>query len=267
MTGELREIKKRLKAAKAAALKAGKLLVSGRSYAIHAKGWHDMATEMDVKSERFIIDYLSRRFPGDDFFGEEGGGGGKQGAGLWIIDPIDGTDDFIRHIPCFTVSIGYRNKAGDFTVGVIYNPRQKELFWAARGLGAYCNGKPIHVSSLADPGDAGTIAVPHPRRRREAPYFFSLTQKVFLQTWDLRNFGSAALHLAYVAGGRMDAFFQLGLKLYDIAAGLVILTEAGGRFSGFFEGENMLETGNVLATNGLLHDWYIGQIRSCGRPE
>jgi myo-inositol-1(or 4)-monophosphatase len=264
---EVRDIKKRLHAAKAAALKAGKFLLSGKSYTVHYKNRHDAATEMDLESERIIVDFLSKRFPDDDFLGEERGGGNKPGAGLWIIDPIDGTDNFIHDIPCFTISIGLRDKSGELTLGVIYNPRQGELFWAARGMGAFRNREPIHVSPLQDPDGAETIAVPHPRLHKDVPYFFAFTQKIFLKTWDLRNFGSAALHLAYVACGRADAFCQLGLKLYDIAAGLVILEEAGGRYSGFFDGENALETGNLLATNGLLHDWYAAQIRSCGRPE
>jgi myo-inositol-1(or 4)-monophosphatase len=265
--GEQRENQKRLTVAKTAALKAGKLLFPGKNCEVYSKGWHDMVTEMDLELEQIIVDYISGFFPEDDFFGEERGGGNKPGAGLWIIDPIDGTDNFIRGIPYFTISIGYRNSAGELTVGVIYNPRQRELFWAARGMGACLNGKPIHVSSLQDPGSANTIAVPHPRLRKEAHYFFTLMQKIALQSWDLRNFGSAALHIAYVASGRMDAFLQLGLKIYDIAAGLVILKESGGQYSGFFEGENILETGNLLATNGLLHNWYTAQIRSCGRPE
>ena len=257
---DTREDEKRLEAAKAAALEAGKLLLEAKTSEARSKGWHDFVTEMDVKSERLIVDHLSSRFPEDDFLGEESGGGTKRGAGLWIIDPIDGTANFILGIPCYTISIGYRNRAGELTAGVIYHPRQGELFWAGRGMGAYLNEKPIHVSLLKDPADANTIMTPHPRLHKEAPYYFDLMQRIFLASLDLRNFGSAALSMAYVASGRAEAFLQLGLKPYDIAAGMVILSEAGGRYSGFNKDEDVLETGNIVATNGLLHDWYVGQL-------
>ena len=261
----MREDKKRLRAAKSAALKAGKLLLAAKNCEIRAKGWHDFVTGMDLESERVIIDYLSRRFPEDDFLGEESGGGNRAGAGLWIIDPIDGTGNFIHDIPCYTVSIGYRDRAGDLTVGVIYNPRQGELFWAGRGMGAYLNRKRIRVSMLDDPAGAYTIMPPHSRLHGETPFFFGLMQKIFLESLELRDFGSAALHLAYVACGRAEAFLHLGLKIYDIAAGLVILGEAGGQYSGFSEEEDVLKTGNLVATNGALHHWYLEQIRrSCG---
>ena len=261
---ELKETKKRLKAAKTAALKAGKLLLSRKNFKVHSKGWHDFFTEMDVESEQVIVDYLSKRFPNDDFLGEERGGGGKAGVGLWIIDPIDGTNNFINDIPGYTISIAYRNSAGDLTVGVIYDPRHRELFWASRGEGAYLNKKRVHVSSTQNQDKAITIIFPHPRLRKDAPFFFDLMQKIFLKSMDMRNFGSAALHLAYVACGRVEAFIHPALQIYDIAAGLVILEEAGGRYSGLVEGENPLETGNLLASNGALHDWYLLQNKSVG---
>ena len=257
-----KENKRRLKAAKSAALKAGKLLLSGGNFKIHSKAWHDLFTEMDLESERLIVDYLSNRFPEDDFLGEERGGEFKPGTGIWIIDPIDGTNNFIKGIPGYTISIAYRDSSGDLTIGVVYDPRQKELFWACRGLGAYLNKKRIHVSSTRNPDDAMTVIFPHPRRREEAPFFFNLMQKIYFQSRDMRNFGSAALHLAYVACGRLEAFIHPGLKIYDMAAGLVILEEAGGRYSALAENENLLETGNLLASNGSLYDWYLMQSKS-----
>jgi len=259
---ELKETKKRLKAAKTAALKAGKLLLSRKDFKVHSKGWHDFFTEMDLESERVIVDYLSRLFPEDDFLGEERGGGNKPGAGLWIIDPIDGTNNFIHNIPGYTISIAYRNSTGDLTIGVIYDPRHRELFWASRGEGAYLNKERIHVSTIQNPDKAITIIFPHPRIQGNAPFFFRLMQKIYLQSLDMRNLGSSALHLAYVACGRAEAFIHPGLQIYDMAAGLVILEEAGGRYSGLAEDENPLETGNLLASNGALHDWYLLQNKS-----
>jgi myo-inositol-1(or 4)-monophosphatase len=251
-------IEKRLDAAKEAALRAGKLLLAGRPGKIRTKGLHDIASDMDAASEKLITAYLAEQFPEDNFYGEEGGRSGTNGSGgLWIIDPIDGTDNYVRGIPGYTVSIAWRNPAGALEIGVVYSVRQDDLFWAASGGGAFCNGEPIHVSEYDDPALAMTIACPHPRIHDErAGQFFDIMRRLFLQSWDFRNFGSAALEMCYVASGRADALIQFGLQIYDIAAGMVILSEAGGRCTSMFPGEDVQKTGNVLATNGLLHEWF-----------
>jgi len=261
----VRSLRKRLRTARQAALKAGRLIRSSRvsELEVNSKGRNDVATEMDGLSERLIVSYLAKHFPEDRFLGEEGGMQGEGRCGLWIIDPIDGTDNFIHGLPNYTVSIGYRDTEGILCVGIVYNPLQCELFSAARGLGAFLNGKPIRVSEEADPAKAISITSPPLRMHDKAPWYFKLAQYLFLRTWDERNFGSAALHLAYLACGRVEGFYVLGLKLYDMAGGLVILTEAGGRYSSLFENEDVLSSGNLLATNGTLHNWYLDRVRAC----
>lgn len=261
-----RGYRERLRVAVACAREAGAILLEARSHTIEvrSKGKNDAVTQLDTESERLITARIRAAFPGDAVLGEEDGLSGPDPAhsGLWIIDPIDGTDNFIHDMPDYTISIGYRDPVEGLAVGVIFCPAQGELYHASAGGGAFLNGKPIAVSSVSSPADAISLVAPPLRIHERAPWYFSLMQKIFLQTRDDRNFGSAALHLAYVACGRADSFYEIGLKAYDVAAGFVILAEAGGRWSGFDPDEDPMATGRVLATNGKLHDWYLGQIRS-----
>lgn len=256
----------RLDAAIACARDAGSLLLASRGQVLQvkSKGLNDVATHIDLASEKLIVDTLKSRFPEDGFLGEENGQSGNSDAGRWIIDPIDGTDNFIHGIPDYTVSIAFQNSEGVLTVGVVNNPEQDELFYAAKDMGAYRNDTQISVSEIKDPSRALNLSAPPFRIHEKSAWYFSLMQRISLQTWDDRNFGSAALHLAYVACGRADSFYELGLKPYDIAAGVLILQEAGGRCTGFSADENFMDTGRVVATNGLLHDWYLKQIKEFG---
>ena len=145
-------------------------------------------------------------------------------------------------------------------LGVVYNPSQGEVFSAIRGHGSFLNGKPIQVSSVKEPSLALSIVSPPMRMHDKAPDYFKLMEAVFLQTRDVRRFGSAAQDLCYVACGRADAFYEMGLHYYDIAAGMIILSEAGGRSSAFRESEILIKDGNIVATNGFLHNWYLQQI-------
>ena len=252
----------RLDSAIAAARGAGVLILDreGTGLGIESKGLNDIVTEVDGESERYIVDYLSSRFPDDNFLGEENGEISGRSGGRWIIDPIDGTENFSRGIPNYTISIGYEVLPGKPVIGVVYNPKQDEMFHAVKGGGAFLNYRPVKVSEIADPADSLTIVAPPFRSHDKAGIYFKLLESVFLKTRDVRRFGSAAQDLCYIACGRMDAFFELGLKYYDIAAGLIILSEAGGCYSSFTEGEDLLESGNIVATNGLLHQWYKKQI-------
>jgi len=252
----------KLDSAIAAARGAGRLLLGKDSSKINieSKGANDIVTEMDRASERFIIEYLGKRYPNDNFWGEELGETTHGDGGRWIIDPIDGTENYVHNIPNYTISIGYEQTDGVLSLGVIYNPCQNEMFYAAMGHGAFLSGKPIHVSEVQTPSLALSIISPPQRMREKAPIYFTMVETIFSKTRDIRHFGSAALNLCYVACGRADAFYEFGLKYYDIAAGLVILSEAGGRYSAFSESENVLETGNIVATNGHLQKWYRNQI-------
>jgi len=252
----------KLDSAIAAARGAGRLLLSKDRSEIHikSKGINDIVTEMDSASERFIIEYLKTRYSNDNFLGEELGESNNGNGGQWIIDPIDGTENYVHNIPNYTISIGYKHTDGILSLGVVYNPCQNELFYAVKGHGSFLNGSPIHVSKVQDPSLALSIISPPLRMREKAPIYFAMVETIFSKTRDIRHFGSAALNLCYVACGRADAFYEFGLKYYDIAAGLVILSEAGGSYSAFSDSENVLETGNIVITNGYLQKWYRSQI-------
>jgi len=245
-----------------ASREAGRLLLEKGTLdiKIESKGMNNIVTEMDMATESFIIDYLKTRFPKDNFFGEELGESNNGDGGRWIIDPIDGTDNYVHNIPNYSISIGYENTKGVLILGVVYIPCQDEIFYALKGHGAFLNGKPIHVSEVEDPALAISIISPPSRIHEKAPVYFKMVETIFTQTRDIRHFGSAALNLCYVACGRADAFYEFGLQYYDFAAGLVIINEAGGSYSTFSKSEELLKEGNLIVTNGPLQNWYRKQI-------
>lgn len=237
--------------AEKAARAAGAMLERGDHFDIRRKAENDFVTEMDFKSEAMIRDILLGACPEDEFFGEEMGGA-RKAAGRWIVDPIDGTANFMRGHRLYTISIGYEHD-GALVAGCVYCPGTDELFLASRGNGATCNGRPIHVSHIAVLGDA-LVDLGFGHRN---PALLKRTLAVFPALHDaisdVRRTGSAAYDLCCVAAGRSEAFVELGLNLYDYAAGYVILTEAGGTFTGWADGEDGLATGNLIASNGALH--------------
>ena len=231
---------------------AGEMLESCGAFRVKRKAENDFVTEMDFKSEALIREALLSACPEDAFFGEETGGAAKA-KGRWIVDPIDGTANFMRGQRLYTVSIAYERR-GELVAGCVYCPGTDELFLAAKGEGATLNGRPIHASRTAAPRDAIIhMGFGHriPENREKT---LALFPRLLRAVSDVRRSGSAAYDLCCVADGRCDAFVELGLNLYDYAAGRVILAEAGGRFTGWLAGEDGLATGNVLATNGVLHE-------------
>jgi len=255
-------LQERLDAAIVTAHDAGNyiLLQETSNIRVSAKGLNDSVSDTDIAVEKLIFNNLQKSFPGDRFLGEEQGERGSGNGGRWIIDPIDGTDNYIRSIPNFTISIAYEDSSGNLSLGVVYNPVQKELFSAVKGCGAFINGRTINVSGITDPSSAVSIIAPPRKSYERTSDYFRLMEDIFLNTRDVRRFGSAALELCYVACGRVEAYYEMGLKYYDIAAGMVVLKEAGGRYSSFSHSENLIENGNILATNGYLHDWYSEKI-------
>jgi myo-inositol-1(or 4)-monophosphatase len=254
----------RLQAAVNAARTAGQNLLEKPLGTVerHDKGQSDVVTEMDAATERFLKSYLHQLFPTDDFLGEEEGREVHGGTGMWVIDPIDGTNNYTHDIPNYTISIGFEESPGKPILGVVYCPRQDELFHAAEGAGAYLNGKAISVSIVADPLQALTIISPPFRYPRYRADYFHVLSKLGSTTGDFRDFGSAALHLCYIACGRADAFFEYGLKYHDIAAAMVIVAEAGGAIAPIDEGRQVPLTGDIIVSNALLHDWYVHHIRA-----
>lgn len=238
--------------AERAARASGEMLEQHGAFEVRRKAENDFVTEMDFKSEALIKDMLLSACPEDAFFGEETGGA-TRAEGRWIVDPIDGTANFMRGQRLYAISIAYERR-GELVAGCVYCPGTDELFLACRGAGATLNGRPIRAAKTAALRDAIIhLGFGHrvpANRERTLELFPGLMRAVS----DVRRSGTAAYDLCCVADGRCDAFVELGLSLYDYAAGVVILEEAGGRFSGWQSGEDGLATGNVLATNGVLHE-------------
>jgi myo-inositol-1(or 4)-monophosphatase len=252
----------RLAYATSLARDAGQMLLESVSgdIEVESKGFNDVVTRLDRQLEGFIRGQLCARFPDDRFFGEEYGSRGTGTQGRWIVDPIDGTQNFIRGIPNYSISIAYEEPTGELQIGVVFNPCQDELFCAVRDQGAFLNGRPIRVSATELPAEAISIVAPPIQMHAKAKWYFSVMEHLFLHTRDIRDFGSAALNLCYVSCGRADAYFELGLKEYDIAAGLVILKESGGSCCSVYGSDTVCRNGNLLATNATLHSWYQQQL-------
>jgi len=237
--------------AETAARHAGRLLLGRRDFTVDQKADNDFVTEMDVAAEALIRDALLSACPEDGFFGEETGEG-ECHPGRFIVDPIDGTTNFVRNIPFYSISIAYEAE-GALRFGVVYNPASDEMFSGMAGMGATLNGAPIRVSGETLPARSVIgMAFAHRNRganRRMMQLLPGLCQRV----GDLRRLGSAALDLCYVACGKLDAFIELNLNLYDIAAGVLIAREAGAACTGWPGEEDLLATGNVLAGTPLIH--------------
>lgn len=247
----------RLRMAEKAARKAGEYLLSRPAFSVTHKAANDYVTESDAKCEELIREMLLAEFPGDGFLGEEEGeSSGK--SGRWIVDPIDGTTNYICDIPLYTISIAYESE-GELALGCVYCPRLDEMYTAIKGRGAFRNGEPIHVSektclrdALVGMSFAHRVEVDGNRMLRAIP---ALRNSVS----DMRRLGSAALDLCFTACGRYEAFLELGLHIYDIAAGIVIVREAGGTVAGWPGDKGPVEqTGNVFACCESIY----GQLRA-----
>ena len=247
----------RLQAAIEVAKLAGQLIISGAEKGIQTsvKGRNDFVTVMDVQSEELIKSYLHERFPQDNFLGEEMGYQKYGDGGTWIIDPIDGTTNYIHQLPGFTISIAFEEQSWHPVIGVVYDPTQKELFWAQEGKGAFLGEKPIHVSAVDDPHESVFMISPPLRKVERMNTYMQIFEHLCGDAGEVRDYGSAALHLCYVATGRAEAFIEYNLKYHDIAAGMVIVKEAKGDISPLDPQEQLNWPGNIIASNAALHTW------------
>jgi len=239
-----------------AAREAGGLLVryAGKPKTVETKrSVVDLVTEVDRSAERLIYGILHRTTPTFDFLGEEHGQAHRRSPYRWIVDPIDGTNNFVHGLPIFGVSIALEHR-GRMLVGVIYDPMRRELFTAARGGGAFLNGARIRVSrarrlglSLIATGFAFNF------RRHPQPYL-KWFQEFQRRSHGVRRIGSTVFCLAAIAAGRLEGFYERDLWPWDMAAGMLLVEEAGGRISDLSGGRPDLTAGQLLATNGLIHD-------------
>ncbi len=241
----------------AAARKAGRGLIRDfgevEQLQVSRKGPADFVSKADLKAEQTLRAELSKARPSFGLLMEESGTTeGSDDERRWIVDPLDGTTNFLHGIPHFAVSIGLEER-GEITAGVIYEPVRDELFWAEKGAGAYLNRRRIRVSSRGQIGDA-VLATGIPFGERPGKEeFVSIIQPVMELAAGVRRFGSAALDLAYVAAGRYEGFWEFGLAPWDVAAGIIIVREAGGMVSEIGGGADMLRGGSIIAANDLLH--------------
>ncbi|MSQ71790.1 MAG: inositol monophosphatase [Betaproteobacteria bacterium] len=234
-----------VKAARQAGTLINRAARSGGDQAFTRKRHNDFVTEVDKAAEAAIISTLQHAFPAHAILAEESGRHGEAEY-LWIIDPLDGTTNFIHGFPQFAVSIGLQHK-GVLTQAVIYDPWKNELFTASRGTGAFLNDKRIRVSKCTKLRDS-LIGTGFPFRGDESlDEYIGMFRSMTTKTAGLRRAGAAALDLAYVACGRLDGFWEIGLSPWDIAAGALLVTEAGGMVADLQGGAGFLESGRVVA--------------------
>jgi myo-inositol-1(or 4)-monophosphatase len=242
-------------AASQAAQQAGQILLdwAGR-FSIQRKAVNDLVTEADHAAQAAIQKRLQRQFPNDAFLGEESPPATPSTRGQarrWIVDPLDGTTNYVHGLPFYCVSIGLEANS-ELVVGIVYDPIRKECFTAAKGRGAKRNGVPIHVSdtSVLRDGLVG-VGLPTDMTANSVPGAIMLRQST--ETRAMRRLGSAALALAYVAAGRLDAFWGHTLNPWDSAGGAVLVREAGGRATNHNGRDYSADDPDLLASNGLLH--------------
>ncbi|ACX87055.1 inositol-1-monophosphatase [Pectobacterium parmentieri] len=248
-----------------AARKAGNLIAKNYETpdAVEAsqKGSNDFVTNVDRDAERLIIEVIRKSYPQHTIIGEECGElAGEDPAVQWVIDPLDGTTNFIKRLPHFAVSIAVRIK-GRTEVAVVYDPMRNELFSATRGQGAQLNGYRLRSSTARDL-DGTVLATGFPfKLKQHSKSYIDIISALFTQCADFRRTGSAALDLAYVAAGRVDGFFEIGLKPWDFAGGELLVREAGGIVTDFVGAHNYMTSGNLVAGNPRVVKAILGTIR------
>jgi myo-inositol-1(or 4)-monophosphatase len=235
------------------AREAGKILREEmeRPLTIAYKGEFDLVTQADRRSEALIVRRLQEYFPQHAVAAEEGTGKDTGSEYRWHVDPLDGTTNFAHGYPCFCVSMALARK-NELLLGVIYNPVYDELFTAARGEGAAFNGRKIHCSKI-DAVKNSLLCTGFPNHERQWHPNIHFYWDFTLRSHGVRRDGSAALDLAYVAMGRLDSFWEFGLKPWDTAAGVVLVEEAGGRVSDMMGQPYTLGGPSILASNGFIH--------------
>jgi myo-inositol-1(or 4)-monophosphatase len=242
-----------LETAVAIARESGALLADffARHIPYELKGENDLVTEADRASERLVIERLTKHYPTHAIVAEEGGGHESTSGFRWYVDPLDGTTNFAHTFPCFNVTLALEQQ-GELIAGVIFDPINEELFTAEKGAGAFLNGNRIHVSKVAKL-ETALVATGFPSRKRHQSINIHFYHQLGMATHGVRRCGSAAIDLAFVACGRLDAFWEFGLNPWDMAAGRLLVAEAGGKFSGMHGEPHQLRGPDLLVDNGLIH--------------
>jgi myo-inositol-1(or 4)-monophosphatase len=243
---------------------AGHLLLEkyGRITAVTKKGDYNLVTEADLASEALIIERIKSHYPRHMILAEESGDTvvvGGDAKWKWIIDPLDGTTNFAHGYPCFCVTIALEHD-GELVVGVTYDPTRNELFTAEKGEGASLNFKPIHVSSTEKLSES-LLVTGFPYDFKDRHDFARHLTDFLLGARGVRRDGSAAIDMAYVACGRFDGFWEEGLNPWDVAAGVLMISEAGGRVTGYDGSPLSIYKPPICASNGLIHGEMLAVLR------
>ena len=246
-----------------AVLRAGEIQMAhlGAAIEVSKKGAIDLVTEVDLAVERMFRGLVADRFPGHTVLAEElGSAGQQQGRFCWIFDPLDGTTNYAHGLPIFASSLALEID-GVVTVGAVYDPSRRELFTATLGGGAYVNGVPMRVSSTSSLIDALLVTGFPYTVHESGEELVSLFAAFLSEAQAVRRLGSAALDLCYVAAGRMDGFWEQHLKPWDMAAGALMLAEAGGAITALDGGPFDVRNGQLMASNGALHGALLDVFR------
>ena len=234
----------------------GKILMDGAANKegrkIDRKQAFDFVTEIDLLSEEAILDFIRKRHSDHRILAEESGGVQPDQGYVWIVDPLDGTKNYIHQFPMFGVSVAlaFENQP---VVGAILDPVRNELFHCEKNGGAFLNDKPIQTSATTDLSSF-LVATGFPFRAKHlSKQYFQAFMELFQQVSDMRRAGAACLDLAYVACGRLDAFWEVTLNSWDIAAGVLLIEEAGGQVTDIWGGARHMKTGHIVASNGPHH--------------
>ena len=255
----------------AAALKAGRNLKRDfgevENLQVSIKGPGDFVTAADKKAEKTLYEELAKARPGYGFVMEESGTvEGSDKSHTWYIDPLDGTTNFLHGIPIFAVSIALERE-GQLIAGVVYNPANDDMFVAERGQGAYLNNRRLRVSARRNLADCIIgCGIPHLGKRRQHPRFLTEAQILMGQVSNLRRLGAAALDLCYVAAGRYDGYWERSIQSWDMAAGLVMVREAGGFVTDCDGGADMMTKGDVCCGNEHVQAALLGLVKGAKPP-
>lgn len=256
------------------AAKTGEWIKSrlGQHKTLHIKSsLHDLVTEVDKGAEQMIRRLILTHFPQHAILGEEGVEPGSEASKLaleqaqeeeylWVVDPLDGTTNFVHGFPFYSVSIALAHR-GEVIVGIVYDPMRDELFVAEKGKGAYVHGNRMHAASESKLSESLLASGFPTDRERALPGNLAGINALAPQVRNIRTAGSAALHMAYVAAGRLTGFWELNLNAWDLAAGSLLISESGGRITDTFGKPYHLGVRDVVASNGLIHDALIGALK------
>ena len=240
-----------------AAQQAGRFLKDrvGRVKSIEVKKGivRDLVSEIDKASEQQIISFIKTRYPDHAILAEESGGKGHTAVYKWVIDPLDGTINYIHGVPVFCVTIAVEHR-GELIAGVVYDPNLDELFTAEKGSGAFLNGKRLHVSHTTELINSLLVTGFPYEIAKNPDHAVEHFVNFLMEARAIRRLGSAALDLSYVAAGRFDGFWEVSLNPWDMAAGMLLVYEAGGKVTDFSGGTASIYKKQILATNSLIHE-------------